>query len=164
MYTRCMQGERAAMTQQHILVPTDFSASAEQALDYAIMLATRLHARVTLIHVIAPVFWGTGETTALPPPTYCAEVEANAQQGIEAALTRVRTAGLEGQTMVVYGVPFERIIAAARDQGVDLIVMGTHGRTGLSHLLVGSVAERVVRLAPCPVLVTRGPVSDVEGT
>jgi universal stress protein A len=56
----------------------------------------------------------------------------------------------------VHGVPFQGIVDAARDQHVDLIVMGTHGRTGLRHVLVGSGAEKVVRLAPCPVLVTRG--------
>src|SRR5712692_6042803 len=106
------------MTIQHILVLTDFSAYAEQVLDYAIALAKRLQARVTLIHVIFLVFWGTGEATAVPPPTYFEDVEANAQQGIEEALKHVRTAGLAGQTMVVYGVPFERIITVARDNGI----------------------------------------------
>ena len=152
------------MTIQHILVPTDFSPYAEQALDYAIALAKRLQARVTLIHVISPVLWGTGDVPAAPPPTYCEAIEAEVQQGIEAALKRVRAAGLEGQTLVAYGAPFDRIITTARDQGVDLIVMGTHGRTGLPHLFLGSVAERVVRLAPCPVLVTRGTVPAGEGT
>jgi nucleotide-binding universal stress UspA family protein len=59
--------------------------------------------------------------------------------------------------MVLHGSPFACIVSAARDRGVDLIVMGSHGRTGLPHILLGSVAERVVRLAPCPVLVTRPP-------
>jgi nucleotide-binding universal stress UspA family protein len=149
---------------QHILVPTDFSPAAAQALEYAIALATRLQARVTLLHVLAPVFWGTGDVPAAPPPTYMEEIEAAAHQEIEDALTRVRAAGLEGQALVGYGPPFERIITTARDNGVDLIVMGTHGRTGLPHLLLGSVAERVLRLAPCPVLVTRGTVPAGEGT
>jgi universal stress protein A len=153
----------AAMTLQHILVPTDFSTYAEQALDYAITLAQCLQARVTLIHVISPGIWGTGEVTTAPPPGYFEEIEADAQQQIEVALQRVHAAGLEGQPLVVYGAPFERIITVARDQGVDLIVMGTHGRTGLPHLLLGSVAERVVRLAPCPVLVTRGTAPAAEG-
>lgn len=125
------------MTIQHILVPTDFSPYAEQALEYAIALATRLQAGVTLLHVISPVVWGTGDVPMAPPPTYCEEIEAVAQQGLEDALKRVRAAGLEGQTLVVYGPPFERIITTARDHGVDLIVMGTHGRTGLPHLLKG---------------------------
>jgi universal stress protein A len=145
------------MTIQHILVPTDFSAYAEQALDYAIALAKPLQARVTLLHAISAVFWGTGDVAMAPPPAYFDALEAEAQQQIEQACTRVREAGLLGETMVVYGVPFERIILAARDHHIDLIVMGTHGRTGLLHVLLGSVAERVVRLAPCPVLVTRNP-------
>ena len=69
---------------------------------------------------------------------------------------RLRDAGVPGETMIVHGVPFQTIIDTAKEQGVDLIIMGTHGRTGLTHVLMGSVAENVVRLAPCPVLVTRG--------
>jgi nucleotide-binding universal stress UspA family protein len=83
------------------------------------------------------------------------ELESVAQQSLEQAFQRVRAAGLDGEVMVLHGSPFEGIVSTARDQGVDLIVMGSHGRTGLPHLLLGSVAERVVRLAPCPVLVTR---------
>lgn len=138
------------MTIQHILVPTDFSPSAAQALEYAIALATRLQARVTLIHVISPVLWGSGDVAAALPPTYFAELEAVAQEEIDDALTRVHAAGLTGQTLVVYVSPFERIIATARDNNVDLIVMGTHGRTGLPHLLLGSVAERVVAPGTVP--------------
>lgn len=82
------------------------------------------------------------------------ELETAAQQSLAQALQRVHAAGLEGKTMVVHGTPFACIVAAARDQGVDLMVMGSHGRTGLQHILLGSVAEHVVRLAPCPVLVT----------
>lgn len=149
------QAERTTMTVQHILVPTDFSADAEQAVDYAITLASAFRARVTLLHVIYEVLWAAGEVAMTLPPSYFAELEAATQQQMEKALQRVRSAGLEGDTMVVYGLPFEHIVAVARDQGVDLIVMGTHGRTGLKHVLMGSVAERVVRMAPCPVLVTR---------
>lgn len=119
---------------------------------------------MTLLHVISPVLWGTGDGPAAPPPTYLDAIEADAQQGIEDALTRVRVAGLDGQALVAYGAPFDRIITTACQEGVDLIVMGTHGRSGLPHLLMGSVAERVVRLAPCPVLVTRGTVPPGEET
>ena len=143
------------MTVQHILVPTDFSADAEQAVDYAIALASVFRARVTLLHVIHEVLWAAGETAMTLPPTYFAELEAATQQQMGKALQRVRHAGLEGDSIVAYGFPFEHIVTVARNQGVDLIIMGTHGRTGLKHVLMGSVAERVVRLAPCPVLVTR---------
>jgi nucleotide-binding universal stress UspA family protein len=149
------QAEGPTMTVQHILVPTDFSADAEQAVDYAIALASVFRARVTLLHVIYEVLWAAGETAMSLPPAYFAELEAATRRQMEKARQRVRAAGLEGDSIVAYGMPFEHIVTAARDQGVDLIIMGTHGRTGLKHVLMGSVAERVVRLAPCPVLVTR---------
>jgi len=76
---------------------------------------------------------------------------------MEAYVKRVTAAGLVGDMAVVHGVPFQTIVETARLQQVDLIVMGTHGRTGLHHVLLVSVAEKVVRLAPCPVLVTRQP-------
>jgi nucleotide-binding universal stress UspA family protein len=83
-------------------------------------------------------------------------MEANAQHQTQMALARVQEAGLQGDSAIVEGIPFQVIINTAESMDVDLIVMGTHGRTGLTHALMGSVAEKVVRLAPCPVLVTRG--------
>jgi nucleotide-binding universal stress UspA family protein len=87
--------------------------------------------------------------------SYVAEIEAVAQQRMEAPQKRVQDAGLPEAIRIVHGVPFREIIDTAKDIQADLIIMGTHGRTGVPHLLIGSVAERVVRLAPCPVLVTR---------
>lgn len=144
------------MTPHHLLVPVDFSDDADQALAYAIELAQNLRARITLVHVIhlTPLAMGDiGATTLVP---YLEDMERTAQEYIQAALERVHRAGLEGDSVLVQGLPFQAIIETARDQNVDLVVMGTHGRTGLTHVLMGSVAEKVVRLAPCPVLVTRG--------
>jgi nucleotide-binding universal stress UspA family protein len=76
---------------------------------------------------------------------------------MQAYLERVTAAGLEGEVAVIHGVPFHEIIETAKMQQVDLIVMGTHGRAGLQYMLLGSVAEKVVHLAPCPVLVVRQP-------
>jgi nucleotide-binding universal stress UspA family protein len=90
------------------------------------------------------------------PPSYWQELETNLEQSMEASLKRLDDVGLQGEPIIVHGVPFQSIIDTAQDKAVDLIVMGTHGRTGLTHVLMGSVAERVVRMAPCPVLVTRG--------
>jgi nucleotide-binding universal stress UspA family protein len=143
------------MTKQHILVPVDFSGSAEQALTYAIGLACKLSARLTLLHVIHIMPMGVVDGTALPY-AYIQELDAAVQHRMEAYRQRVQDAGLEGTVLVVPGVPFQSIVDTARDQHVDLIVMGTHGHTGLAHAFLGSVAEKVVRLAPCPVLVTRG--------
>jgi nucleotide-binding universal stress UspA family protein len=151
-----LQSKDTRMTPHHLLVPIDFSDYAEQALAYAIELAQNLHVRITLLHVIhlTPLAMGDiGATTLLP---YLEEMESTAQEYIQAALERVQRAGLEGDSVLIQGIPFQAIIDTAHDRDVDLIVMGTHGRTGLTHVLMGSVAEKVVRLAPCPVLVTRG--------
>jgi len=146
------------MAIQHILVPTDFSPYAEYAVDYAIDLAKTLQARITLLHVVHEILWAAGEGALALPPDYFEELAATAQESLNRVLWRVHAAGVQGDTVVVHGVPFEHIMTVAREQQVDLIIMGTHGRTGLKHVLIGSVAERVVRLAPCPVLVTRGSV------
>jgi nucleotide-binding universal stress UspA family protein len=144
------------MTTQHILIPVDFSEYAEQALEYAIGLARKLPARLTLLHVIHIMPLGVApEGIALPYP-YLQEIEAEVQQRLETYRQRIQEAGLEGTVLVESGTPFQCIVDTARDQHVDLIVMGTQGRTGLAHVFLGSVAEKVVRLAPCPVLVTRG--------
>ena len=140
---------------KHILVPTDLSEYADYALDYAIALAQKLQARLTLLYVIhlTPLAMGDIGVGLVP---YLDEMGADAQQRMQALLNRVHQEGLQGETAVVQGVPFQTIIDMAGDRDVDMIVMGTHGRTGLTHALMGSVAEKVVRLAPCPVLVTRG--------
>jgi nucleotide-binding universal stress UspA family protein len=114
-------------------------------------LATQLQARLTLLHVLyLPSLFIAARLTS-----YLAEEEAEAQHALDACLQRVHNAGLAGTAVVVYGVPWTKIVETARTMQADLIVLGSHGRTGLSHMLLGSVAERVVRLAPCPVLVTR---------
>lgn len=143
------------MTAPHILVPTDFSDYADQAVDYAIELATTLEARLTFLHTIHLTPLAMGEMGAMSIVPYLEEIETDAQQRMEALLNRVHQEGLQGETVIVHGVPFQSIIETVKDKNVDLIVMGTHGRTGLTHALMGSVAEKVVRLAPCPVLVTR---------
>jgi nucleotide-binding universal stress UspA family protein len=140
----------------HVLVPTDFSASAEQALDYAIRLARTCNARLTLLHVIQPVPMGGVDMGVALPEAYLQEVEEAAQGSLEEALARVTAAGLTAEQVVLYGVPFQEIVETAKARQVDLIVMGTQGRTGFMHVLLGSVAEHVVRLAPCSVLVVRG--------
>ena len=144
------------MIAQHILVPTDFSDYANHALDYAIELANRLQARLTLLHVVqlAPLAMDDYDSSGFA--SYLEEMEAAAQQRMQACLRRARQQGLQGEALIVHEVPFQAIINTAQDQDADLIVMGTHGRTGLTHVLMGSVAEKVVRLAPCSVLVTRG--------
>src|SRR5262245_55278502 len=116
------------MTTQHILVPVDFSGYADQALEYASALASKLPARLTLLHVIHMMPIGVVDGGAALPYSYIQELAAEVQQGMETYRQRVQKAGLEGTTVVVHGIPFQSIIDTARDQNVDLIVMGTHGR------------------------------------
>ena len=93
--------------------------------------------------------------TAGVTATYLDDLETDAQQLLQASLERVQRAGLQGDALLVPGTPAQAIMDTAAEQGVDLILMGTHGRTGLTHVFLGSVAEHVVRQAPCPVLVIR---------
>jgi nucleotide-binding universal stress UspA family protein len=151
------QRKDIAMASQRFLVPIDFSEYANQALEYAINLAGKLDACVTLLHVIQSVPLGGVDMGVTLPYTYLQDLEAEVMQSMEACLARVTAAGLEGEIVVVHGVPFHEIVEMAKKQKADLIIIGTHGRTGLQHMLLGSVAEKVVRLAPCPVLVARQP-------
>lgn len=145
------------MTTEHFLVPVDFSAYSDHALDYAITLAQKLQARLTLLHVIQPLVVGGADMGLGVPYTYVQQIEDESRRNMQACVDRVTAAGLKSEGMVVHGVPWHEIVDMAKSRYNDLIVMGTHGRTGLQHVLLGSVAEKVARLAPCPVLVVRSP-------
>jgi nucleotide-binding universal stress UspA family protein len=158
--------KETTMIVQHVLVPLDFSATADRALDYAIALAQQLHARLTLLHVfdLTPLTMGDAATGI--PVTAVNELEIEVQHLLQASLEQVQRTGLQGESLLVQGTPTQTIVDVAGEQGVDLIVMGTHGRTGLAHVFLGSVAEHVIRQAPCPVLVMRKTmdVSDTPAT
>jgi nucleotide-binding universal stress UspA family protein len=141
-----------------ILVPVDFSPHAERAFHYAKTLAHRLGATLALLHVVEDPF----VTGAWSPEVYVPNVPElleNLISGAERQLATLKESsaalGLTAETAVITGRPANAIVEHAKDGGFDLIVMGTHGRTGLSHVVMGSVAERVVRKAPCPVLTMR---------
>ena len=140
---------------QHILAPIDFGQASDHALTMAMQLAGVLKARLTLLHVVQNLIMPSPHT-GIGLAQYLDEVEAQAQQSLSECAQRVQAAGLICETVTQLGSPFQAIIDHATEQQVDLIVMGTHGHTGLQHILLGSVAERVVRLSPCPVLVTQG--------
>ncbi len=141
-----------------ILVPTDFSEPSEAALDYARALAGTFGASLHLLHVFnAPCAAG-----AVSPEGFIAEspeVHASLFEDARSRLQRRVTATDRNQygakTEIVTGSSPESIVNYAKERGMDLIVMGTHGRSGLAHLLIGSVAEKVVRTAPCPVMTVR---------
>ncbi len=144
------------MLAQHILVPTDFSEYADNALNYAIELAQAIEARLTILHAFYLSALALEEVAPAVLDVTLEAMENHVQKQIQIALERIQRTGLKGESIIVDGTPVEAIIETAKNKGVDLIVIGTHGRTGLTHALIGSVAEKVVRLASCPVIVTRG--------
>lgn len=140
-----------------ILVPTDFSATADAALDYAHVLAERFGAALELLHVLDDPFVADG----MAAEAYISEAPALRTSMLQEAQERLRhrASAREGvptiTTEVLFGHGARTIAEHATERGSDLIVMGTHGRTGFAHLLLGSVAEQLVRTAPCPVLTVR---------
>jgi nucleotide-binding universal stress UspA family protein len=142
-----------------ILVPTDFSKSSANALAYAAAFAEKFGAEVRLLHVVQDLALFIPEAVLAAPPL-APPVEqflAAAREAMDLAIAGLARPELTLHPEVAEGVPAEEIVRVARERGVDLIVMGTHGRTGLAHVLVGSVCEKVVRRAPCPVLTVRHP-------
>ena len=140
---------------KRILVPTDFSEPADAALTYAIDLAASLGATVSLVHVFDDPFSGgiyTGEYVPMPAEMR-AEIVADLRRRLADAVSKRGHSELNPELLI--GPTARTIVDGARERNVDLIVMGTHGRGGLAHLLLGSVAERVVRTAACPVLIVR---------
>jgi len=140
---------------QLILTPIDFGQASDHALDMAMQFGKVLEARLTLIHVVqTPSI--VGFDSGMGVSQYIDEVTSQARQSLAQYAQRVQASGLACEAVTEIGSPFQLIVDYAATQQVDMIVMGTHGHTGLQHMLLGSVAERVVRLATCPVLVTRG--------
>jgi nucleotide-binding universal stress UspA family protein len=138
-----------------ILVPLDFSPASKQTLDYAVAFARQFKARLTLLHVVEPL--ATPDfAAALPLVMENAKVVAAARQEMELLVKAVRVpAGMVEKVLVRTGRSYHEIAEAARSRKVDLIIISTHGYTGLKHALLGSTTERVVRHAPCTVLVVR---------
>jgi nucleotide-binding universal stress UspA family protein len=146
----------AAFCIRQILVPIDFSEYSDLALKYAIPFAERFSAAITLLHVVEPPV-ACPETGAMYPSAELLEQLSQAEKERLAHVCEQQQlrVPLLRQALVQVGVPHEVINASAREQSIDLIILGTHGRTGLAHMLHGSIAERVLREAPCPVLVLR---------
>ena len=141
-----------------ILVPTDFSETADAALEYAAALAARLGASLHLLHVFADPYRGAPGADLYAPvmPDLQERALADARADLVTRLAAHQTTAHPGTCALVSGLTAKQIAQYANDHAIGLIVMGTHGRRGVAHLLLGSVAEHVVRIAPCPVLTVRG--------
>jgi nucleotide-binding universal stress UspA family protein len=143
---------------KRIVCPVDFSPSSDYALGYALDLARMFEAQLTLLHVVEVPFLPSYAMAGVPDLNIPLEqIEDGARKGLERLAGECRPKYGRVGTELRTGTAFMEIIAYAREHEVDMIVMGTHGRTGLSHLLIGSVAEKVVRKSPCPVLTIRHP-------
>jgi nucleotide-binding universal stress UspA family protein len=136
-----------------ILVPTDFSRCSMAATDRAVSLAQTFQAQVILLHVMEPPVYGLD--FSLTHPGILPVVRQKLMERMEQAVDVMRDRGIEAEGYFIIGVPSVEIIRAAEKHNADLIVMGTHGRTGLSHILLGSTAERVIQRARCPVLTVK---------
>ena len=138
-----------------VLVATDFSECAEQALDYAVALAGKLDAKIHLLNAIGIPAMGIPEVGVAVTNTL---IESTVRtHHAELDKLAIRRASVNIETVLRTGDARDVIIDVAREVGADLIVMGTHGRGPVAHMLMGSVAEKVVRKAPCPVLTVRHP-------
>lgn len=148
-------GVSAPFRLKQILVPVDFSTCSRKALRYAVPFAQQFGASLTLIHVVH-VQYAIGSELGI------VDYPVSERQRIDCSEKQLAVLGREEiprtvavQTLVRTGQPAQQIVAAAVESGSDLILLSTHGRTGLKHVFLGSVAENVVRYAPCPVLVVR---------
>lgn len=149
---------RAAVTSplklQRILVPIDFSNCSKKALQYALPMAREHQAELTLLYVVPPAY-GAGEYGGID----YAQLEASMKDGGEKELAKLTASEVGNQIptnrLVLVGSPAREIVETARSMPADLIVISTHGRTGLKHVFLGSVTEHVVQRAPCPVFVVR---------
>lgn len=148
-----------------LLVPTDFSQNAAVALEMAIHIARAFDAEIILLHVIESpsVTLKSVKNPALLLKGYLEAAKARAMQETKKTQETIQQRGnFRTKTEFVEGTPFVEIIRAAKNYKVDMIVMGTHGRTGTSHAIIGSTAEKVVRKASCPVLTVKHPFFKFE--
>jgi universal stress protein A len=144
---------------KHILVPIDFSESSRKAVRYAVSFAKLFQAELLLVHVLQT-------PTPIPGVMDFPTVDEGTQTALAQRLSEFRDetcGGVTARDLLVLGSPFNEISRVAEEQNIDLIVLGTHGHSALHRLFLGSTAERVLRYAPCPVLVVREKETDFIG-
>ena len=141
-----------------ILFPTDFSETSDHALQYAVALAEQFRARIDMVHVVEEVAITQHISVTLVDTGEIIEhLVADAKKRLAGYEKDHVPAGIKTKCTTLRGTPFLEVIRYAREHESDVVVMGTHGRTGLAHVVMGSTAEKVVRHSPCPVLTVRSP-------
>lgn len=151
------------LTIKKILVPIDFSDYSKSALKYAVNFAKVFNAEMYLIYVVEPVIYppdfSMGQI-AIPSVTF--EMDERAKEELSKLAQQEIPAEIKQQVIIKTGKPFVEIIETAAEEDIDLIIIATHGHSGVEHILFGSTAEKVVRKAPCPVLTLREPVKGFQ--
>ena len=145
------------ITLRRILVPIDFSPHSDQALKYAVALAEKFSAQLFLVHAFQDVSIYQTEVVSGAPPILppVEQLTASARGEMDRLVSERQLHRFNVHTEIVEGAPVEEIVDYAKEKDIDLIVLATHGRGWLAHAIMGSVAEKVVRKAPCPVLTVR---------
>ncbi|MBK7107201.1 MAG: universal stress protein [Ignavibacteriae bacterium] len=142
-----------------ILVPVDFSNYSKNALRYAVNFSKKFNSKIYLVYVVEPVIYPSdfsmGQVTF---PVTDTELNVRAKEELEILAKEEIGVEVQVETIIRTGKPFVEINETARELDIDLIIIATHGHTGMEHLLFGSTAEKVVRKAPCPVLTLREPI------
>lgn len=152
-----LQGDKIMAKFQRILLATDFSEPSSCATELAILMAKTFGGSLDVLHVLESETALMTDGVAYLPSNFFEEIEKHAAERLEAVIPREDRDKLAVTLVMRKGAPFLEIIRYARERNMDLIVLGTHGRGALAHVLMGNVAERVVRKAPCPVLTIRHP-------
>ena len=144
-----------------ILFPTVFSEYSNHALKYAMALVESSKAMLYVLHVCEHPMAGAGiEAYHFSVPEYVADLEQRERKALAKSVAEIRDRGIDVEPIFIIGRAYQEIVKAAKELDVDVITMATHGNKGLSHLVFGSTAEKVVRLAPCPVLTVKHPEHD----
>ncbi len=148
-----------------ILVPIDFSDYSKSALKYAINFAKKFNAELYLIYVVEPIIYPPDFSMGqIAIPTLDLGMDKRAFEELNKLAEKEIPKELIANTIVKTGKPFIEIIESAEEENIDLIIIATHGHTGMEHILFGSTAEKVVRKAPCPVLTLREPIKGYNFT
>ena len=142
---------------KRIVVATDFSETSDRAVDAAVELAATTGASVTVVHAYEIPVYGFPDGSLVASADFATRITTAAQEALAATLEMRKSKGVELEPELRQGVPWQEVNDVADKRNADLIVIGTHGRSGLAHALLGSVAERVIRSATRPVLVIRDP-------
>jgi len=145
-----------------ILITTDFSEFSRYAFGYATTLAEKFEAELIILHVIQPTITPSDIAWAAPPPNLSGEHDELVKQSLERLVDKLIPNSIKSRTILSHGSPAREIIETGRKENADVIIMSTHGLGGLSHVLFGSTAEKVVRKSSCPVLIIRHPEHKFE--